>query len=147
MGRISSFVCRSLGTTRNSVATHKLVVKISTFSLLVVASLFTGCGSSKNTSTAPAQPTLPFAPAVPITWTPGTSSLPAPPAQVPPPAGSNDFPLTISSPTEGDTLTSPANVVASASPKNPIFFMRIYVDQLAVYFTFTNSINTQIFIA
>ena len=25
--------------------------------------------------------------------------------------------------------------------------MRVYVDQLAVYFTFTNSINTQVFIA
>jgi hypothetical protein len=39
------------------------------------------------------------------------------------------------------------NVVASATPQNPIFFMRVYVDQLAVYFTFTNSINTQIFVA
>ena len=37
--------------------------------------------------------------------------------------------------------------MASASPKNRIFFMRIYVDQLAVYFTFTNSINAQIFVA
>ena len=42
-------------------------------------------------------------------------------------------------------MTSPATVVASANPTNPIFFMRVYVDQLAVYFTFTNSINTQIF--
>jgi hypothetical protein len=38
-------------------------------------------------------------------------------------------------------------VVASASPKNPIFFMRVYVDQLAMYFTYTNSINTQLFVA
>jgi hypothetical protein len=38
-------------------------------------------------------------------------------------------------------------VVASATPKNPIFFMRVYVDQLAVYFTFINSINAQLFIA
>ncbi|MGC1650435.1 MAG: hypothetical protein WA741_31815, partial [Candidatus Sulfotelmatobacter sp.] len=44
-------------------------------------------------------------------------------------------------------MTSPATVVASATPKNPVFFMRVYVDQLAVYFTFANSINTQIFIA
>jgi hypothetical protein len=35
--------------------------------------------------------------------------------------------------------------VANANPKNPIFFMRVYVDQLAVYYTFANSINTQIF--
>jgi hypothetical protein len=44
-------------------------------------------------------------------------------------------------------VTSPVTVVASATPTNPIFFMRVYVDQLAVYFTFTNSINAQIFIA
>ncbi|HZQ95314.1 MAG TPA: hypothetical protein VFA67_09930 [Candidatus Sulfotelmatobacter sp.] len=61
--------------------------------------------------------------------------------------GSSDFPLTISNPTDGGTVTSPINVVASATPKNPIFFMRVYVDQLAVYYTFTNSINTQIFAA
>jgi hypothetical protein len=76
---------------------------------------------------------------------PQSSPLPAPPAQVPPPAGSNDFPLTISNPTEGGTVTSPINVVANANPKNPIFFMRVYVDQLAVYYTFANSINTRIF--
>jgi hypothetical protein len=39
------------------------------------------------------------------------------------------------------------HVIASATPTNPIFFMRVYVDQLAVYFTFTNSIDTQIFVA
>jgi hypothetical protein len=65
--------------------------------------------------------------------------LPAPPAQVPPPAGSNDFPLTISNPIEGGTVTSPINVVANANPENPIFFMRVYVDHLAVYYTFANS--------
>ena len=36
--------------------------------------------------------------------------------------------------------------MASARPTNPIFFMRVYVDQLAVYFTFTSSIDTQIFV-
>lgn len=61
--------------------------------------------------------------------------------------GSNDFPLTVSNPTAGASLTSPINVVAAATPKNPIFFMRVYVDELAVYFTFNNSINTQIFLA
>jgi hypothetical protein len=114
------------------------------FSLAV---LLGGCGTSTKSSPSPSQPNLPFAPAVPITWSPGTSALPAPPAQVPPPAGSNDFPLTISSPRDGATVTSPVNVVASATPTNPIFFMRVYVDSLAVYFTFSNSINTQIFIA
>src|ERR1700756_1840097 len=94
----------------------------------------------------PPPPSNPSTPPVPITWSPQSSPLPAPPA-TPPPAASDDFPLAISSPTDGATVTSPVTVVASATPTNPIFFMRVYVDQLAVYFTFTNSINAQIFIA
>jgi hypothetical protein len=121
--------------------------------LVGCVALSTGCGNSAPktpisttpTTPPPAQPSYPSTPPVPITWSPQTSPLPAPPAQLPPPAGSNDFPLTISSPTEGGTVTSPINVVANANPKNPIFFMRVYVDQLAVYYTFANSINTQIF--
>jgi hypothetical protein len=118
--------------------------------LLLIAAIATlsACGTSnKNNTPAPAQPNYPSTPPVPITWSPQTSPLPAPPAQVPPPTGSNDFPLTISNPVDGQTVTSPFNVTASATPKNPIFFMRVYVDQLAVYFTFTNSIDTQLFVA
>lgn len=106
--------------------------------------ILAGCGSGSSKTTT--QTNLPFAPPVPITWSPSTSPLPAPPAQVPPPAGSNDFPLNISSPGAAESVTSPINVVASASPTHPIFFMRVYVDQLAVYFTFSNSINAQIFV-
>jgi len=122
---------------------------------LISLSIACGNGTPKTATTtppptttpSPSQPSYPSTPPVPINWSPQSSPLPAPPAQVPPPPGSNDFPLTVSSPTDGGTVTSPANVVASASPKNSIFFMRVYVDQLAVYYTFTNSINTQIFIA
>lgn len=115
----------------------------------ILISAASSCGTTKgNTSPAtPSQPGYPSTPPVPITWSPSSSPLPAPPAQVPPPAGSNDFPLSVSSPTDGATVTSPLSVVASATPQNPIFFMRVYVDQLAVYFTFTSSINTQLFIA
>ena len=114
--------------------------------ILISAGSSCGSGKMNGTSTPAPQPGYPSVPPVPITWSPSSSPLPAPPAQVPPPPGSNDFPLTISSPTDGQTVTSPATVVASASPKNPIFFMRVYVDDLAVYFTFTNSINTRLFI-
>lgn len=127
---------------------------ISSLLLFGMAAVFTSCGSSPkqqvndpNPPSPPPQPTYPATPPVPITWSPSTSDLPAPPAQEPPPGGSDNFPLTISSPTDSATVTSPINVVASAKPKNPIFFMRVYVDQLAVYFTFNNSINTQIFTA
>jgi hypothetical protein len=115
--------------------------------ILISAACSCGTGKTNSSPAPPSQPGYPSTPPVPITWSPSSSPLPAPPAQVPPPPGSNDFPLSVSSPTDGATVTSPVTVVASATPKNPVFFMRVYVDQLAVYFTFTNSINTQLFIA
>lgn len=39
------------------------------------------------------------------------------------------------------------HVVASASPKNPILDMRVYVDGQAVFFTFVNSMDAQIWMA
>ena len=130
------------------------------FALMVVILSLTGCsGTSKSmsptstppttpptTTPPPSQPSFPSTPPVPITWSPSASKLPAPTA-TPPPAGSNDFPLTISNPTDGASVTSPFNVAASATPKNPIFFMRVYVDSVSVYYTSSNSINTQIFAA
>ena len=123
------------------------------------------CGGSSNMTTAPTptptptasptpappQPSYPSTPPVPIIWSPSTSNLPAPTAQDPATsdwgAGSNDFPLTVTSPTAAASVTSPMNVVASATPTNPIFFMRVYVDNVSVYYTSSNSINTQIFAA
>lgn len=103
------------------------------------------------TPTPPAQPTYPSTAPVPITWSPSNSDLPAPTAQDPADTawgtGSDDFPLTVSNPTAGASVTSPINVVASATPKNPIFFMRVYVDNVSLYYTSSNSINTQIFVA
>src|SRR6267154_3196680 len=114
--------------------------------LCTLGLLLVGCGSSPKTMTTPTASALsyPSTPPEPITWSP-SSTLPAPPAQDP--SGSNDFPLTVSSPTDDQSLTSPATVVASASPTNPIFFMRVYVDGLAVYFTFDSSINAVIWMS
>jgi hypothetical protein len=133
-------------------SSHRISLLLSLTALLAilaVCGLLTGCsGATKVGPTPPSQPpSSPSVPPVPITWSPQSSPLPAPPAQVPPPPASNDFPLTVTNPVNGGSVTSPLNVTASASPKNPIFFMRVYVDQLAVYFTFTNSINTMIFAA
>ncbi len=117
------------------------------------------CGSGTKTTTTttgnppPSQPSYPSIPPEQITWpfqNPATSQDPAPPAEdettAPWKDGANDFPLTVTNPEAGSTVTSPINVVASATPKNPILFMRVYVDALAVYFTFDSSINTQIFL-
>lgn len=128
--------------------------------LLVLASVATsltlsGCGGGSQMTTTPpnnpppTQPSYPLTPPVPITWSPGSTTLPAPAADDPSTAawgsGSNDFPLTVSGPLANATVTSPINVVASASPTNAIFFMRVYVDNVSVYYTSSNSINTQIF--
>lgn len=110
--------------------------------------------SPPTTVSPPSQPNYPSIPPEQITWpfqNPSQSNLPAPTAEdqatAPWKNGANDFPLTVSNPAPNSTVTSPVNVVASATPKNPMFFMRIYVDQLAVYFTFDTSINTQIFLS
>jgi hypothetical protein len=130
--------------------------------VIVGGNVLIGCGTPSSTTTTtttntppppppPQQPSYPSVPPVAITWSPSTSSLPAPEAVTPSSAawgtGANDFPLTVSNPTDSTTVTSPINVVAAAKPTNPIFFMRVYVDQLAVFFTFDNSINTQIFLS
>lgn len=121
--------------------------------LFVPIALLAACGSGSNSNPGPSptQKSYPQTPPVAITWTPATSNLPAPPdldaTQPPLSTGSGDFPLTISQPTDGGTVTSPAHVVASATPTNPIFYMRVYVDTLAVYFTFNSSIDTQIWMS
>jgi hypothetical protein len=84
--------------------------------ILISAACSFGTGKTNTSPTVPSQPGYPSTPAVPITWSPSSSPLPAPPAQVPPPPGSNDFPLSVSSPTDGATVTSPVTVAASATP-------------------------------
>lgn len=129
-------------------------------SVVLLTFFLSSCGTStpKNSPTttinAPPQPNYPSIPAEQVTWpfqTPAQSDLPAPMAEdqnsAPWKNGSNDFPLLVASPLTSSTVTSPINVTATAAPKNPLLFMRVYVDQLAVYFTFDNSMNTQIFVA
>ena len=129
---------------------HALLVLLVTVMIATLTACGTGSTTTPTVTAPPSQPSYPSTPPLPITWSPQTSPLPAPAAPIPPPynTGSNDFPLTVSSPADGATVTSPATVIASATATNPIFFMRVYVDdQLAVYFTFNNSINTQLFMS
>jgi hypothetical protein len=55
--------------------------------------------------------------------------------------------VTINSPANGSTVTSPVHVVASASSSNPITSMRIYVDNVSVYNNSSNRIDTSISMA
>ena len=55
--------------------------------------------------------------------------------------------VTISSPQNGSTVSSPVHVVASATSANPITFMRIYVDNIDVYDIAANRIDTSVSMA
>jgi len=55
--------------------------------------------------------------------------------------------VTISSPANGATVTSPVRVVASASSSNTITSMQIYVDNVSVYGNSSNKIDTQLTMA
>jgi Big-like domain-containing protein len=52
--------------------------------------------------------------------------------------------VTISSPQNGATVTSPVHVVATATSANPITSMRIYVDNVSVYVKAANRIDTSV---
>jgi hypothetical protein len=83
----------------------------------------------------------------PVTPTPPANTSIVPPAIEPPPPALCGFPLTISGPGQGAAVSSPANVIAEALPADPIYWMRIYVDGQAVYYSFTPNINQYIFMA
>jgi hypothetical protein len=116
----------------NPSATAILMVTCIAAGLLV----WKGCqGLPPNVANCPITPTAPS----------NTSVLP--PAIEPPPAALCAFPLSVSVPNSGATVNSPANVVALASPPDPIYWMRVYVDGLAVYYSFTPNINQYIWMA
>ena len=52
--------------------------------------------------------------------------------------------VTVSSPTTGSTVGSPVHFVASASSSHPISAMRIYVDNVSVYFVSSSKIDTSV---
>lgn len=83
----------------------------------------------------------------PITPTPPADTSVIPPAIEPAPAALCGFPLAISVPSNGASVNSPANVIAEAQPPDAIYWMRVYVDNQAVYYSFTTNINQYIFMA
>jgi len=116
----------------NSTAVAFLLLGVAAFGLI----LWRGCkGLPSNVANCPVVPTPPA----------NTSVLP--PAIEPPPTALCGFPLSISVPGNGATVNSPAKVIAQALPPDQIYWMRIYVDGEAVYYSFTTNINQYIFMA
>lgn len=77
----------------------------------------------------------------PITPTPPSSTSVVPPAQEPPPAALCGFPLTIPSPGNGAIKNSPVPLAATATPLDPIYTARVYVDGFAVLYTPKTTVN------
>src|SRR5690242_20529558 len=99
-------------------------------------SVWAGCqGLPKNVANCPITPTPPA----------NTSIVPA--ATEPPPAALCGFPLTISSPANGASVSSPVPILATATPPDPIYTVRLYVDGLAVLYTPNANVNQMIWMA
>lgn len=71
----------------------------------------------------------------------------ASPAPVPPPAAVCPFPMAITSPAAGASVQSPVQLVANAQSATPIYNMRVYVDNVPVFFTFLGTINQALWMA
>ncbi|HZC24890.1 MAG TPA: hypothetical protein VE866_16245 [Candidatus Binatia bacterium] len=82
-----------------------------------------------------------------VTPTPPSNLTIVPPAAEPPPAALCGFPLTISSPGNGAGVNSPVPISAVATPPDPIYTMRLYVDGLAVLYTPKLNVNQLIWMA
>ena len=82
-----------------------------------------------------------------ITPTPPSDLSTVPPAPEPPPAALCGFPLTISGPTSGASVNAPFPLVAAATPPDPIYTVRVYVDGQAVLYTPKTTINQLIWMA
>lgn len=80
----------------------------------------------------------------PITPTPPANLTIVPPATEPPPAALCGFPLSISSPGNGATVNSPVPLSAIATPPDPLYTMRVYVDGLAILYTPSTTVNQYI---
>jgi hypothetical protein len=115
-------------------APHLTFVVVLTSAGLVLG--FAGCqGLPKNVADCP------------ITPTPPADLTIVPPAQEPPPAALCGFPLTISSPGTGANVSSPVPLVATATPPDPIYTVRVYVDGLAILYTPNTTVNQLIWMA
>jgi hypothetical protein len=98
--------------------------------LALITGALAGCQRlPKNVADCPSMPTPPA----------NTSIVP--PATEPPPAAFCGFPLSISCPANGANVNSPVPILATATPPDPIYTVRLYVDGFAVLYTPDTIIN------
>src|SRR5437588_12797496 len=113
----------------HSPGQHGIPIGISVVLALILA-VFAGCGGlPKNVANCPITPTAPS----------NLTIVPA--AAEPPPAALCGFPLQISSPGNGASVQAPMPLVAEATPPDPIYPVRVYVDNFAVMYTPSAIVN------
>jgi len=83
----------------------------------------------------------------PIVPTPPANLTVIPPAQEPPPKALCGFPLQVSAPASGASVTSPVPLSALASAPDPIYYLRVYVDGFAVLYSFSPTVNQFLWMA
>ena len=113
----------------HSSGQHGIPIGISVVLALILAA-FVGCGGlPKNVANCPITPTAPS----------NLTIVPA--AAEPPPAVLCGFPLQISSPGNGASVQAPMPLIAEATPPDPIYTVRVYVDNFAVLYTPSSIVN------
>jgi hypothetical protein len=106
------------------------ILMVLTVVLALILAIMGGCsGLPKNVANCP------------ITPTPPSDLTIVPPAAEPPPASLCGFPLEISSPGNGASVQAPVPVVAVATPPDPVYTVRVYVDNFAVLYTPSTIVN------
>ena len=77
----------------------------------------------------------------PVTPTPPSNTSVVPPAAEPPPPALCGFPLQISAPANGASVNSPVPFIATATPPDPIYTVRVYVDGFAILYSPKTTVN------
>jgi hypothetical protein len=114
-------------TARNKGRTYRVLIGIM---ITAILSALAGCqGLPSNVANCPVTP-------VP----PSNTSI-VPPASEPAPASLCGFPLTIASPVNGASVNSPVPLSATATPPDPIYTVRVYVDGFAILYTPKTTVN------
>src|SRR5438309_461301 len=102
---------------RNSPGRSQIWTEFVLIALALGLGMLAGCqGLPKNVANCPVIPTAPS----------NTSIVP--PAQEPPPSPLCGFPVSFASPGDGASVKSPVPILASATPPDPIYTVRVYVD-------------------
>ncbi len=117
------------GKVRRKLIQQRILLAATAVLALILAAMGGCSGLPKNVANCPITPTAP------------SDLTIVPPAQEPPSAALCGFPLEISSPGNGASVQAPVPLVAVATPPDPVYTVRVYVDNFAVLYTPSTTVN------